>query len=200
MKYYKFLTADNKGQYSDYDYTAYLPKDGKPGKWLRKTGKVDMCRVGYHACDKMHLFDWINAQLYEVEYQGEVTVGDTKVVGQKMRFIRKVETWNDKTLRLYAVWCAREALKPIDNPDPRSIAACDVAERYASGEATSKELNAVRDAAWVAVRDAAWDAARVAAAWVAVRDAARAAARVTAVAAQNEKLCEMLGLEKGGEE
>ena len=78
------------------------------------------------------------------------------------------EGWiDDKTLRLFAVWCAREALKLIDNPDPRSVAACAVSERYANGEATSEELSAAWDAAWAAAWDAAWDAAR---------DAARAAA------------------------
>ncbi len=71
-----------------------------------------------------------------------------------------------RTLRLFAVWCARQALALIDNPDPRSIAACDVAERFANGQATNDELDAARDAA----RDAAWDAARDAA-WAAAWDA-----------------------------
>ena len=46
------------------------------------------------------------------------------------------EFMSDKEMRLFAVWCAREALKLADKPDPRSAAACDVAERYANGEAT----------------------------------------------------------------
>ena len=85
---------------------------------------------------------------------------------------------SDKDMRLFAVWCAREALKLVANPDPRSVNACDVAERYANGEATDEELAAARDAAWTA-SDAASDAAR-AATWdarAAAQDAARAAAR-----------------------
>ncbi len=50
------------------------------------------------------------------------------------------EFLSDKDLRLFAVWCAREALKLIDNPDPRSIESCNVAERYANGKATDEEL------------------------------------------------------------
>ena len=50
------------------------------------------------------------------------------------------EFLSDKELRLFAVWCAREALKLVDNPDPRSVEACNVAERYANGEATDEEL------------------------------------------------------------
>ena len=73
------------------------------------------------------------------------------------------EGWiDDRTLRLFAVWCAREALKLVESPDPRSINACDVAERYANGEATNEELSAARAAA------AAW-------AWAAAGAAAGAA-------------------------
>ena len=98
---------------------------------------------------------------------------------------------DDRTLRLFAVWCAREALEMIDDPDPRSVAACDVAERYANGEATDKELAAASAAASDAARAAASTAAR-AAAWAAASTAARAAARAAAWAAQVEKLKEML--------
>jgi len=67
----------------------------------------------------------------------------------------------DRELRLFAVWCARQVQHLMT--DPRSIAALDVAERHANGEATDEELAA----AWAAARDAARDAARAAA-----RDAA----------------------------
>jgi len=83
-----------------------------------------------------------------------------------------------RTMRLFAVRCARQALALIDSPDPRSVAACDVAERYANGQADDKELAAAWDAAW----DAVWDAARDAA-WVAASAAAGAAASAAAWAA-----------------
>jgi len=52
----------------------------------------------------------------------------------------------DKTNRLFAVWCARQALALVSNPDPRSVVACDVAERFANGAATKEELKAVAGA------------------------------------------------------
>jgi hypothetical protein len=64
----------------------------------------------------------------------------------------------EKDLILFVVWCAREALKLIENPDKRSVEACDVAEKYVNGEATKKEL----DAAYIAANDVA-DAAYLAA-------------------------------------
>ena len=91
--------------------------------------------------------------------------------------------------QLYAVWCARQVQHLMK--DERSIAALDVAERHANGQATDAELDAARAAAWdardagaaagaardagdvawaaawAAAGDAAWDAA-----WAAARDAA----------------------------
>jgi hypothetical protein len=61
-----------------------------------------------------------------------------------------------KTLRLFAVWCAREALKLGDNPDARNIEACNVAEKYANGEATDEELASAR--AYARAASAVWAA------------------------------------------
>ena len=95
----------------------------------------------------------------------------------------------DREIRLFAVDCARQVQHLMT--DPRSLAALDVAERFANGLATSEELDAARaeagaeagaaawDAAWDAAdaadaaRAAAWDAAD--AAWASARDAADAA-------------------------
>lgn len=84
--------------------------------------------------------------------------------------------YTDKQLRLFAVWCAREALKMVDNPDQRSINACDIAERYANGEATDEELRASRTVALAAAKYAVLAAARtvaLAAEWDAVLAAER---------------------------
>jgi hypothetical protein len=78
---------------------------------------------------------------------------------------------DDRTLRLFAVFCARSVEHLLT--DQRSRDAIDVAERFAKGEATAEELSAASDAARDAARSAARDAAR--AALSAARDAARAA-------------------------
>jgi hypothetical protein len=84
----------------------------------------------------------------------------------------------DAQLRLYTVLCVSRVRHLMT--DPRSIAALDVAERHARGEATDEELAAARTAAW----DAVWDAeAAEAAAAAAAGAAAGAAAWATADAA-----------------
>ena len=91
-----------------------------------------------------------------------------------------------KEWRLFAVWCARQVQHLIT--DERSIAALDVAEKFANGYATREELSAARAAACAAARDsasaAASDAARSVAS-AAARDAASAAASDAAWTAAN---------------
>ena len=61
----------------------------------------------------------------------------------------------DREARLFAVWCARQAQHLMT--DPRSIAALDVAERYANGKATNAELASSWAAAGAAARAAQRD-------------------------------------------
>jgi hypothetical protein len=113
---------------------------------------------------------------------------------EKDRIWVAVRLLDEKTSRMFAVWRAREALSKVPNPDPRSMAACEVVERYAHGQATAEEMAAAAEAAraaweaWEAARAAAAGAARAAweaweAAWAAA-EAARAAAAGAAEAAR----------------
>jgi hypothetical protein len=196
MKYYKFLTADNKGKFSEYDFTQYLPDRDKPGKWLRKIDNPVLCEKGYHCFMPEHILEWLEAQLFEVEIKGRCVHGDDKTVTRQMRFIRKVDTWNDKTARLFACYCARDTLPIFEKKYPndnRPRVAIETAERYANGEATIEELNAARAAAWDAARAAAWDAARAAAS-AAASDAAWDAAWDAASAKYTNYLLDILGI------
>jgi hypothetical protein len=94
------------------------------------------------------------------------TILDSNGLTDALWCLRTAEGY-DREIRLYAVWCARQARHLMT--DHRSINAIDVAERFANGQATCEELDAARAAAW--------------AAWAAEGAAARAA--------QEEKLREM---------
>ena len=78
----------------------------------------------------------------------------------------------NKEWRLFAVKCARKVQHLMT--DPRSIAAIDVAERFANGEATDEEL---------AIANAAANAAAQVAANAAANAAAKATSNVSAYAA-----------------
>jgi hypothetical protein len=93
---------------------------------------------------------------------------------------------HDREWRLFAVWCARRVQHLMQ--DARSIAALDVAERYALGNATADELAAARgttwgaETAWGVAMEATWAAAR-GTAWGAAWGAADAAMEATRAAA-----------------
>ena len=171
MKYYKFLTKENTGKYSEFDFTKWLPDEGKPGDWLPEVEKLELCVRGYHACSANDLLEWLESDLYEVELGDGIRKDTNKIVSNKIRFIRKIETWNDKTARLFACWCVKQIWHLLT--DERSKHAVKIAEQYANGEASKKDMAAARDAARAAARAAAWAAARD---------------------AQREKLAGMLGL------
>ena len=77
--------------------------------------------------------------------------------------VLREEFLSDRELRLFAVWCARQALAIPGNENAICSETCNVAERFASGEATQAELAAAWAAARAAARDAARDAAGAAA-------------------------------------
>ena len=92
--------------------------------------------------ETLSVLEWVN------KYRG--IVPDKDIIW----LLCRPEFMSDKKLRLFAVWCAREALKLVNNPDERSINACDIAEKFALGEATAEDLAAARAAAWSAAVDA----------------------------------------------
>jgi hypothetical protein len=115
------------------------------------------------------------------------------------------EFLSEKDLRLFAVWCVREALKLITNPDKRSVNACNVAEKFANGEVTKEELWSARITASAAYVDyaayaadadyiaynAAITATYYASALAATNyDSALAAAHASALAARDTVFCD----------
>jgi hypothetical protein len=199
-------------------------------RWRSVSGDLIPCRNGLHAVTADNLLPFLGDQLWRVEIGDEYlwhtdsSMG-RKLVARRMRLVERIETWNDRTARLFAADCAERVLPlfEVEHPnDPRPRAAIETARRFATGNATKDELAAAgaAAAAWDAARDAAWaaadaaraaarDAARAAAwtaawdvAWAAAWDAAGAAARAAAGAAEREwqqqHLASLLGLRVEG--
>ena len=99
--FYKVISKENKAlNGGDFDYTDYLPKGNKPGKWLPLIKDLKECSNGYHVTNywNMWLQDTSN-KIFEVEIKdmqekSEVGVIDKYVCG-KFRFIKEVKVTFD---------------------------------------------------------------------------------------------------------
>lgn len=63
---------------------------------------------------------------------------------------------DERTARLFAVWCAREAIKMTYNPNPALSSICDLVEMYINKEKTIDELNDTRSLARRIAVDSGW--------------------------------------------
>lgn len=151
MKYYKFLLPSGKTPQGHGVWP--LPQDDKPGEWLPKlTGRLVMCEHGYHVMRAQDLLSWLCvADLYEVEGKDRVRVWTDKCGARQARTLQKIDTWNDRTARLFAADCAErvmhiyEAVYPNDSRPRNAIQAV---RDFANGKITKRKLNA----AWAAER------------------------------------------------
>ena len=117
--------------------------------------------------------------------------------GWMLWLLNELNYSDEKVLRLYACWCARET--PLADgrrawdllTDARSRVVVEVSARFAVGAASLEELRSAESAAWSAAESAAWSAAESAArsaAWSAAWSAARSAAESAEREWQNKTL------------
>ena len=155
---YKWLTADGRTAVQK------TPWPEGAGEWTKPERPV-LCRSGWHAMYEKdvltHLPTGTGAKLWRVEVRGAVVEGDDKIAAESMRLLYCLGETTDSNLRLFACDVAEDALSLVEKPDPRSLAAIEVARRYAAGAATLVELDAARGAARDAARAtagyAAWE-------------------------------------------
>ena len=127
-----------------------------PGEWMPSIEEIEPCKSGYHLCRRQDLIHWLNEEIWEAEYQGEMIIDDNKIVVQQARITKRIDTWNERTARLFAADCAENVLyvwekKYPDNKTPHN--AILAARSYANGKIDYKELDAAWDAAMDAARD-----------------------------------------------
>ena len=180
MTYYKVLAVDGVSPQHGGSGKWFVPKGGRVGKWMPAIKDISSCSRGYHFVTLEQLPRWIGPTLYEVEVRGQIIHESDKSVAEQARLVRRIETWNDKTLRLYAADCAERvvSLYEKDYPtDTRPRKAIQAARDFANGKITAEELNAAyyyAHAAYAADAAAAYAYAAAYAAAYAVAHAADA--------------------------
>ncbi len=149
---------------------------GGSGKWVKNRwrsvkGDLIPCENGLHLCRREDLLTWLGPVIWRAEAdESELIDHDNKVVVRRARVVERLDTWNDRTTRLFAADCAEYALQyATDDIRPTLEAVIYVVRCYAEGQATDEELSAAESAARPAAWSAAWSAAR-SAAWSVLTD------------------------------
>ena len=177
--YYKVFREDGK---TLHDHNPWpLPQGDEPGAWVEVEGDIVSCKNELHVMREQDLAYWPGLILYEVEIDGESIEADDKVVCRRARLIRKVETWDHRTLVTWACDCAERTLPIFEKEypeDKRPRDAIKITRAWLAGKATLEEVNVVADA--VDAVDAAFSPRAVV---NAVRRAASATAYLASYAA-----------------
>ena len=193
MKLYKVLDSNQRS--CNGGFAQWIPR-----QWMSPIiGKLIPCENGYHLCHAEDLVDWLDAEIWEAEYRGEIVEATNKAVVREARITHKLETWNERSARLFACDCAEQSLKLVENPGIRSTEAVRIARLYADGKATYDELSAAGRVAWVEEQAVAGGVAWVVtgtmawiAAWSAAEDAVGTAVGTEAKNAMREKQIQLL--------
>lgn len=203
-----FVKNDRRLGYDD----NRIVKAGRTYK-VSRDKPLSLCKYGLHASKRC-----IDALKYSpgpvvcrVELLGEIRHDTDKSVAYERSVLWTLDA--EMILHEFACRCAEGALKQVDNPDPRSIAAIKAKRDWMAGKITDSELAAaeaaVKAAAWITARNAAvsayaaWGAAcwtAWGAAWRAAWNSTQAgawsaawrAAEATAKATQNRRLVSMI--------
>jgi hypothetical protein len=97
---YKFMREDAVSPFTGVRWSK--------GEWV-DSGPPVPCRHGVHACREEDLPYWLNAELWEIELDGEIAETDHKLVAERARLVQRVDRWDRRALRKLAVSCAAQA-------------------------------------------------------------------------------------------
>ena len=189
---FKVLGVDGRSCHGGHGTWNLPRRPSAPGKWMPKIENVVPCARGYHLVKGEQVIPWLRGGLWIAEWKGEYVDHKDKFVVGQARLVRKVETWNMTTVRLWAADCAERVLDVFEKARPgddRPRKAIEAARRL---DATKEELRAAYAAVNAAANAADADAVYAANAAVNAANADAAAiyaanAAVNAAAAVNER-------------
>jgi hypothetical protein len=104
MTAYKFLAAGAVAPFTGYRW--------RPGEWVEAEG-IDLCRRGIHACRIRDLPLWLDDELWEVELDGVVVEQERKLVAQRGRLTRRVESWTPEAALEFGRFCAKRTRQRV---------------------------------------------------------------------------------------
>lgn len=106
-KAYKFLESGTRGRFSGLRWP--VPSAEGPGDWVEAGVPLAPCVHGVHACRLMDLPHWLDAELWEIELDGELQGGKTMLIAQRGRLLRRVRAWDEDLQERFGAFCLQRA-------------------------------------------------------------------------------------------
>lgn len=117
-KYYKVIAANGLSPTKSFNYSDYLPKDGKPGKWLPEIKEAEIRKSGYYASKYWNMWYVEGARIYEVEaenvFKSETPGVEKQICCAKMRLLRDVTEELLATLPEQEIQCDSSGKAPYN--------------------------------------------------------------------------------------
>lgn len=160
MKCFKALDFGGiSGLGRDSEFVGKLPIGDQSGAWVEIQGPLEIDKNslmgdhGIHLASRRWLVRYLCNELYDAEYSGETRRDGRYFVARKVRLLRRLTNWNERTSRLFAADCAADVLMVFERQRPTDLrprTAIDVARRFANGSASQEELEVAKGAALAA--------------------------------------------------
>jgi len=135
-----------------------LPRNGEPGEWHWVRGPLVPCENALHLCRREDLIYWLGPAIFAAESAGDEWLEEkSKVCVRRARLVHHIETWNERTARLFAADCAEHVLPNWERlyaSDYRVRKTIETARLFARGEVDIYALRAAYLAALSAARSA----------------------------------------------
>lgn len=96
MLAYKALDENGLSTYQKYKWP--LPKDGKPGKWVKINDYPKLCVRGFHAWKTLERAKEEGTFVYEMEIEGDIVADHEKVAGSRARLTKLLWKWEPEVV------------------------------------------------------------------------------------------------------
>lgn len=135
-KYYKVLGGKGLSPCTLFDYTPFLPKDGKAGAWLPEIDSAKMSSDGYYVSKYWNMWYSEGARIYEVEIDGADASGRYAVEDQIC--CRRIRLLRDATEELLPLLRDANFNLGESNTGERNIGSFNTGERNLGKRNTGK--------------------------------------------------------------
>ena len=107
-----------------------LPDGDRPGAWVQASGPLQLAANGVHACTVAQLPQWLGAEMWRIELDGEIVETEPALLAARGRLLARVAEWDRDAQVAFGQACAERA-RSLSRDVPDGEQALEKIERFA---------------------------------------------------------------------